>query len=135
MHAMSYGLCEEPAGQGCDQTPDHCGFLPDHNISIWSSPDLSSGSWEYVGNAVSAFIFFCLYYSFLKNNFFIELDICRRSTTWCCIPTSPCIQSKYQTASLNNSCIFLLLYVCPPILLLLSPGMYYGGTMITMVTF
>jgi len=53
MHAMQYGLCEEPANLGCDQTPDHCGFLPDHNISIWSSPDLSSGSWEYVGNSIS----------------------------------------------------------------------------------
>ena len=29
-----------------------CGFGPQHNVSIWRSPDLSSGSWEFVGQAV-----------------------------------------------------------------------------------
>jgi hypothetical protein len=29
-----------------------CGFMPNHNISIWRSPDLSSGSWEKVGVAI-----------------------------------------------------------------------------------
>ncbi len=29
-----------------------CGFQMDHNISIWSSPNLTSGSWSYVGNAI-----------------------------------------------------------------------------------
>lgn len=43
MHAIEYGLCEAPTGQGCDQTPDHCGFRDNHNVSIWTTPDLSSG--------------------------------------------------------------------------------------------
>jgi hypothetical protein len=30
-----------------------CGFQMDHNISIWSSPNLTSGSWSYVGNAIN----------------------------------------------------------------------------------
>ena len=52
---MQYGLCEEPAGEGCDMTSVKCGFQLDHNISIWTSPDLASGSWTYVGNSVSNF--------------------------------------------------------------------------------
>lgn len=53
MHAMQYGLCKEPDNYGCDQTPDKCGFRLDHNISVWVSPDLSSGSWVYAGNAIA----------------------------------------------------------------------------------
>ena len=30
-----------------------CGFQMDHNISIWSSPNLTSGSWSYVGNSIN----------------------------------------------------------------------------------
>ena len=30
-----------------------CGFQMDHNISIWSSSNLTSGSWSYVGNAIN----------------------------------------------------------------------------------
>jgi hypothetical protein len=51
MYTNSYGLCMAPTGMGCDQTPDHCGFRNDHNVTIWTSPDLSSGSWAYVGLA------------------------------------------------------------------------------------
>jgi hypothetical protein len=51
-HALSYGLCTEPDGQGCNQTPDHCGFHLDHNVSVYTSPDLSQNSWTYVGNAI-----------------------------------------------------------------------------------
>lgn len=32
--------------------PSRCGFQMNHNISIWSSPNLTSGSWSYVGNAI-----------------------------------------------------------------------------------
>lgn len=53
MHAMQYGLCKEPTRYGCDQTADHCGFHLDHNISVWMSPDLSSGSWRYMGSAIA----------------------------------------------------------------------------------
>ena len=53
MHAVSYGLCKEPVGMGCDQTPDKCGFRLDHNISIWRSRSMASGSWEYVSLAVA----------------------------------------------------------------------------------
>jgi len=51
MHAIEYGLCEAPTGQGCDSTPDHCGFRDNHNITVWLSNDLSSGSWQRVGYA------------------------------------------------------------------------------------
>ena len=40
-----------PANLGCDQTPDHCGFRDNHNVTAWSSPDLTSGSWVKHGNA------------------------------------------------------------------------------------
>jgi hypothetical protein len=30
-----------------------CGFQQDHNISIWTSPNLTSGSWSYVGNSIN----------------------------------------------------------------------------------
>jgi len=52
MHTASYGLCKEPKNYGCDQTADHCGFQLDHNITIWTSPDLSSGSWKFIGYAI-----------------------------------------------------------------------------------
>eukprot|EP00047_Mylnosiga_fluctuans_P006490 m.247211 g.247211 ORF g.247211 m.247211 type:complete len:382 (-) comp15327_c0_seq1:59-1204(-) len=52
-HGVAYGLCKEPANYGCDQTADKCGFRLDHNISVWVSPDLSSGSWVYAGNAIA----------------------------------------------------------------------------------
>jgi hyaluronoglucosaminidase len=51
-HAAEYGLCREPPKYGCDLTPDRCGFHDDHNVSIWRSPDLSSGSWAKIGTAV-----------------------------------------------------------------------------------
>ena len=51
MHTIEYGLCAAPVGQGCDQTPDHCGFRDNHNVTVWTSRDLSSGSWHYEGFA------------------------------------------------------------------------------------
>lgn len=51
MHSIEYGLCVAPTGQGCDSTPDHCGFRDTHNISVWTSPDLTSGSWTWAGYA------------------------------------------------------------------------------------
>jgi len=53
MTAIAYGLCAEPAGLGCDQTADHCGFQPNHTINVWKSRDLSSGSWAFVTEAVA----------------------------------------------------------------------------------
>ena len=29
-----------------------CGFQMNHNISIWTSPNLTTGSWSYAGNAI-----------------------------------------------------------------------------------
>ena len=49
---VSYGLCTAPVPQGCTQMPDKCGFRGTHNVSAWSSPDLSSGSWRYEGLAL-----------------------------------------------------------------------------------
>ena len=56
MHAAQYGECADPPHTGCEMSgptrSTSCGFHPNHNISIWRSPDLSSGSWEFVGQAV-----------------------------------------------------------------------------------
>jgi len=51
-HAIAYGLCKEPARLGCDLTSDKCGFRLDHNISVWSTPDLTNSAWKYEGNAI-----------------------------------------------------------------------------------
>jgi hypothetical protein len=53
MCSIAYGECKEPPRQGCDQTPDHCGFQLYHTINIWQSNDLSSGSWSHITTAVS----------------------------------------------------------------------------------
>jgi hypothetical protein len=56
LHAASYGAegCQDPIPNGCSRMPGKvpCGFQGNHNVSIWKSPDLSDGSWEFVGNAV-----------------------------------------------------------------------------------
>jgi hypothetical protein len=43
-YAASYGDCKEPAGpSGCaGAAPGSCGFRLDHNVSLFSSPDLST---------------------------------------------------------------------------------------------
>eukprot|EP00043_Microstomoeca_roanoka_P006211 m.61088 g.61088 ORF g.61088 m.61088 type:complete len:425 (-) comp13322_c0_seq2:21-1295(-) len=53
-YGMSYGLCKEPNGEGCshDGGDPNCGFRTDHNVSIFTSPNLANGSWQYVGNAL-----------------------------------------------------------------------------------
>eukprot|EP01050_Picozoa_sp_SAG11_P029044 SAG11_NODE_8015_length_1069_cov_1.567010_2_plen_263_part_00 len=53
MHAAEYGECADPPRHGGDSGKSGgCGFGPLHNISIYRSPDLSSGSWSFVGQAV-----------------------------------------------------------------------------------
>ena len=56
MHAAEYGECWDPPHQGCEMSGPtrnaSCGFEPHHNVSIWRSPDLSSGSWQFIGHAV-----------------------------------------------------------------------------------
>lgn len=51
MHTIEYGLCVAPSHYGCDQLPTKCGFLTTHNITVYVSEDLSSGSWRKVGDA------------------------------------------------------------------------------------
>jgi hypothetical protein len=51
--------------------PEKCGFQLNHNISIWTSPNLTSGSWTYAGNAINvtdrpAGFITCIFY-FYKN--------------------------------------------------------------------
>lgn len=53
LFSVAYGGCREPANQGCDQTEDKCGFQQNHTVNVWTSPDLSSGSWRFVAEAVS----------------------------------------------------------------------------------
>jgi hypothetical protein len=53
-HCVSYGLCVAPLPLGCSPTPDDCGARLDHNVSVFSSPDLSAGSWTFEGLALAA---------------------------------------------------------------------------------
>jgi hypothetical protein len=48
MFGMSYGLCDEPPGpNGCANTSvGACGFRLDHNISLYSSSTMGSGTWR-----------------------------------------------------------------------------------------
>ena len=52
-HAVAYGGCLEPAGQGCERTAENCGFQQNHSINVWRSADLSSGSWVLASVALS----------------------------------------------------------------------------------
>ena len=55
MYGMSYGLCKEPAGtkNGCaNSTVGACGFRLDHNISLYASIDLSSGSQKLISKNI-----------------------------------------------------------------------------------
>jgi hypothetical protein len=54
MHTIEYGLCVAPLPLGCSPTPDDCGARLDHNVSVFSSPDLSAGSWTFEGLALAA---------------------------------------------------------------------------------
>jgi hypothetical protein len=51
---MSYGLCQEPAGSnGCaNNSVGACGFRLDHNMSLYASDTLESGTWELVTNNI-----------------------------------------------------------------------------------
>jgi len=51
-YAMSYGTCKEQPTGCYNATLGACGFRLDHNISVWTSPDLSSGSWVFQGYAL-----------------------------------------------------------------------------------
>ena len=51
-HAVAYGGCQEPPGQGCDRTSANCGFEDNHTINVWRSLTMASGSWEPVGPAI-----------------------------------------------------------------------------------
>jgi len=48
-YAASYGTCKEPSGDtGCNPvSPGACGFQYNHNVSVWTSTDLSH--WTYGG--------------------------------------------------------------------------------------
>mmetsp|Transcript_44120 Transcript_44120/g.103677 ORF Transcript_44120/g.103677 Transcript_44120/m.103677 type:complete len:309 (-) Transcript_44120:67-993(-) len=50
---MGYGGCRE-ANKGCGGTggDPKCGFRTNHSIGVWSSPDLASGTWTYVSDAL-----------------------------------------------------------------------------------
>ena len=50
-YGMAYGPCKETPGWGCEGmwVPPHCGFLLNHSISLYTSPDLApNGSWTFV---------------------------------------------------------------------------------------
>ena len=58
LHAASYGtdpgtgaLCDDPPKHGCG-IGGGCGFHPNHNVSMYSSPNMSSGTWTYRGDAL-----------------------------------------------------------------------------------
>eukprot|EP01090_Pellita_catalonica_P016055 TRINITY_DN4502_c0_g1_i1.p1 TRINITY_DN4502_c0_g1~~TRINITY_DN4502_c0_g1_i1.p1 ORF type:complete len:321 (-),score=22.84 TRINITY_DN4502_c0_g1_i1:40-1002(-) len=47
---MDYGNCKEQSHGCSNQTQGACGFRLDHNITLYSSKSLASGSWAYRGN-------------------------------------------------------------------------------------
>eukprot|EP01084_Bolivina_argentea_P087642 158294_1 len=52
-YGMGYGNCLEPPGSnGCadGSVNDSCGFEYNHTINLYTSPNLTSGSWKYQGN-------------------------------------------------------------------------------------
>jgi hypothetical protein len=55
-HCVSYGLCAAPLPLGCSgyPAPGACGARLDHFVSIFSSPDLTPGSWRAEGAALRA---------------------------------------------------------------------------------
>lgn len=54
LHAASYGAggCVDPPHTGCERDASNCGFQQNHNVSIWKSETMESGTWHFVGNAV-----------------------------------------------------------------------------------
>ena len=53
MYALEYGDYPEPERYGCDGMSGHgAGFRLDHNISVWTSHSLASGSWNFVRHAM-----------------------------------------------------------------------------------
>lgn len=63
-YGASYGTCKEPAGpSGCAAGGHGCGFLTDHNVSLFTSPDLSAwtshGHVFQVAQAIPNAVMFC----------------------------------------------------------------------------
>jgi len=63
-YGASYGLCKEPSGSnGCaDAGPGNCGFRMDHNVSLFTSPDLSTWTfrghiWEMAKSPINGILF------------------------------------------------------------------------------
>lgn len=61
LHAASYGTdpgtgapCDDPPQTGCQHAGGFggCGFHSNHNVSMYSSPNMSSGTWQYRGDAL-----------------------------------------------------------------------------------
>ena len=51
MYAMKYALCHAgPTGKGCAKNRTQCDFRQDHNVSVFTSKDLSDGSWHWVAD-------------------------------------------------------------------------------------
>merc|ERR1712070_86815 len=54
LYGLEYGSYQEPVRYGCDGIANHgAGFRLDHNISIWTSRTLASGSWTFHRHAIS----------------------------------------------------------------------------------
>jgi hypothetical protein len=49
MYAMKYALCHAGPthGAGCSSNRSDCDFRDDHNVSVFTSVNLTSGSWEW----------------------------------------------------------------------------------------
>lgn len=52
MYAMAYGNCQEEATGCAHVAVGACGFRLDHNVSVWSSSTMASGTWKLVGDAL-----------------------------------------------------------------------------------
>ena len=54
-YAMAYSECMEPSGEnGCSDAGvnNSCGFQYNHTVYLYTSSDLSSGSWQFVADVL-----------------------------------------------------------------------------------
>ena len=56
LYGMKYALCRSGAthGSGCAKNRTQCDFRDDHNVSVYTSTSLASGSWEWQADLLPA---------------------------------------------------------------------------------
>eukprot|EP01089_Gocevia_fonbrunei_P020830 TRINITY_DN7846_c0_g1_i1.p1 TRINITY_DN7846_c0_g1~~TRINITY_DN7846_c0_g1_i1.p1 ORF type:complete len:312 (-),score=46.73 TRINITY_DN7846_c0_g1_i1:6-941(-) len=112
-YGASYGLCEEPSGQnGCaDFGFGNCGFQFNHNVSLYTSPDLAT--WTFKGHIFQfqdfpiKGVMFCpkVLYNARNNNFvlwFNWIDLAGGwSASYYAVAVSPNPEGPFKIVSKN----------------------------------